>query len=95
MSSSFIGDIIISFLVLTLLQTLLVVADWGLEDLVSDLVAWFDTCSTQPDMPFRKLFEVFAHDENHQNSIIWDDFSENSEATTAQSCASHCVPLFR
>ncbi|XP_063680661.1 uncharacterized protein LOC134815949 isoform X2 [Bolinopsis microptera] len=51
-----------------------VVANWGLEDLVYDLRAWFCTCK-EPDAPFLSLLEVFTNEDlGHQN----ERFANNS-----------------
>ena len=39
-----------------------VLGEWGMEDLVCDLRAWFSTCN-EPDPPFTSLTEVFGNDE--------------------------------
>ena len=55
-------------------QLLHVVANWGLEDLVYDLRAWFCTCK-EPDAPFLSLLEVFTNEGlGHQN----ERFANNS-----------------
>ena len=55
---------------------LFAVADWGLEDLVFDLRAWFSTCK-QPDTPFQHLVEVFANEDICDCND--DMFAENAE----------------
>ena len=50
------------------------IADWGVEDLVHDLRAWFSTCS-EPDTPFLSLVEVFTNEDlGHHN----ERFANNS-----------------
>ncbi|KAL5261948.1 hypothetical protein ACHWQZ_G007600 [Mnemiopsis leidyi] len=55
-----------------------VVAEWGVEDLVHDLRAWFSTCR-EPDTPFLSLVEVFTnedlghHNERFANSSLLND----------------------